>query len=258
MTDDALLHSYRLRIEELQDEVEQLKRTIEENEKKHRLTMGRYVTSDVMGQLAARSDATIAGERRKVTMMITDLRRSTELSESMEAEDYLRLLNHYLEQMILIVDGWFGNILGFAGDSIVAVYGAPQDNPDAAKNAVYAAVSMQRHMPKVNEWNRKQGYPQIEMGIGIHTGDAIVGCIGSETRMKYDMIGRNVNLAARVEGYTTGGQILITDETLAAAGDEVIVHAEGEMIVRPKGIRDMVRLHDVVGMGALRLPRAGS
>jgi adenylate cyclase len=76
--------------------------------------------------------------------------------------------------------------------------------------------------------------------------------------MKYDMIGRNVNLAARVEGYTTGGQILITDETLAAAGDEVIVHAEGEMIVRPKGIRDMVRLHDVVGMGALRLPRAGS
>ena len=241
-------------VEELREEIARLKSIIAEKDKEYRLTMGRYVTSEVMEQLATRSDAVISGERRVVTMMITDLRHSTELSEILDAEDYIRLLNHYLEDMIFIIDGWHGNILEFVGDAIVVVFGAPQENPDAAKDAIYSAVAMQRRMEKVNEWNRAQGYPDIAMGVGIHTGEVIVGSIGSEARMKYDMIGRNVNLTSRVEGFTEGGQILITDETLAAAGDKVLLRAEGEMLVRPKGVRDEIRLHDVIGMGNLRLP----
>lgn len=242
------------RIAELEQEVERLTHAIEANERTFRLTFGRYVTTEVMEQLASSSDAVISGERREVTMMFTDLRNSTELAEAMEPEAYIRLLNHYLKEMIFILNGWKGNILEFAGDSIVCVFGAPQKNPDAAESAIYSAVAMQRRMAKVNEWNLSEGYPAIQMGVGIHTGEAIVGCIGSNARMKYDVIGRNMNLASRVEGFTKGGQILVTDNTLLAAGDDVVVREGGSMFVRPKGIQDQVRVHDVVGIGSLRIP----
>jgi adenylate cyclase len=115
---------------------------------------------------------------------------------------------------------------------------------------------MQRRMPAVNAWNREQGYPEISMGIGMHTGEAIVGNIGSETRMKYDMIGRNVNLASRVQNYTKGGQILVTEELLSDAGDQVQINREGSLWVRPKGIQADIQLYDVVGFGKQRIPEA--
>ena len=241
-------------MEELEREVEQLRREMAERDRLHSLVLGRYVTSEVMRELSSSKDAAVSGERREVTMMFTDLRRSTELSETMGPEDYIRLLNHYLKDMILILDSWQGNILEFAGDAIVCVFGVPRENPDAARSAVYSAVAMQRRMEAVNEWNLAQGYPNIQMGIGIHTGEAIVGCIGSEARMKYDVIGRNMNLASRVEGFAAGGQILVTDQTLEAAGAGVVEREEGLKLVRPKGVSDAVRLHDVVGVGGLRVP----
>lgn len=244
------------RIAELEREVAHLKRTIRENEAAYRLTLGRYVSAEVMAELVSSSEGSIAGERREVTMMFTDLRDSTELAEAIGPEAFIHLLNHYLKDMILIIDSWRGNILEFAGDGIVSVFGAPQENADAARAAVFSAVAMQRRMTKVNEWNRAHGYPSIQMGIGIHTGEAIVGCIGSETRMKYDVIGRNMNLAARVEGFARGGQILVTDETLLAAGNEVVVREGGTQLVHPKGMQEQVRIHDVVGMGRLRIPPA--
>ena len=244
------------RVEDLEREVERLTRAVNENDVRFRMTMSRYVTDEVTKLLAASPDASITGERRTITMMFADLRGSTELAEGMEPESYLSLLNHYLTEMIFIVDSWKGNILEFVGDAMVCVFGAPLENEDAARSAVYSAVAMQRRMTKVNEWNRAEGYPSIQMGIGIHTGEAIVGCIGSEARMKYDAIGRNMNLASRVEGFAAGGQILVTDEALIAAGDKVMVREEGEMLVQPKGVRDMVRLHDVIGMGSLRVPQA--
>jgi adenylate cyclase len=106
----------------------------------------------------------------------------------------------------------------------------------------------------VNEWNQAEGYPSIQMGIGIHTGEAIVGCIGSEARMKYDVIGRNMNLASRVEGFSSGGQILVTDETLLAAGDDVILREKGSRYVHPRGVHGEIRIHDVIGVGGLRIP----
>ena len=149
------------RIKELEHEVERLKNTIAENETTYRLTFGRYVSTEIMEQLRSSSDAIVAGQRREVTMMFTDLRNSTELSELMEPEAYLRLLNHYMKDMIFIIDGWRGNILEFVGDAIVTVFGAPQENPDAASAAVYSAVAMQRRMTLINEWNRAEGDPTI-------------------------------------------------------------------------------------------------
>ena len=92
------------------------------------------------------------------------------------------------------------------------------------------------------------------MGIGLHKGEAILGNIGSMTRAKYDMIGRNVNLASRIEGFTSGGQILASTEVMTAAGEKVVENKQGSLWVKPKGIQDEILLHDIVGFGQHRLP----
>ncbi|MDO4806358.1 MAG: adenylate/guanylate cyclase domain-containing protein [Coriobacteriales bacterium] len=243
------------RMAALQEENERLRASVESLQSFIRTRMGPYVTYEVLDEIMSQQGGgAIEGERREVTMLFTDIRRSTELSERMTATDYIRLLNHYLSDMIDIIDAWQGNILGFVGDAIVAVFGAPKPNEEAAFQAVGSAVAMQRRMKAVNAWNREQGYPAIQMGIGIHTGEAILGCVGSQTRMKYDMIGRNVNLASRIEGFTKGGQILVSSETLEAAGDMVVERPEGAMWVSPKGIQCEVLVHDVIGFGKLRIP----
>lgn len=243
------------RMTALQEENARLQASVDSLQGFIRTRMGPYVTYEVLDEIMKRNGGdAIEAERREVTMLFTDIRRSTELSERMDATDYIRLLNHYLGDMIDIIDAWQGNILGFVGDAIVAVFGAPRPNEEAAMQAVGSAVAMQRRMVAVNNWNHEQGYPAIQMGVGIHTGEAILGCVGSQTRMKYDMIGRNVNLASRIEGFTRGGQILISTETLEAAGSKVVVRPNGSMWVSPKGIQDMVLIHDVVGFGTLRVP----
>lgn len=247
----------RSRVEELERENARLRETISAYDRTVRSTVSPYVTDEVYHEIwNGQTGEMIVGERRVVTMMFTDLRGSTELSETLSPADFMSLLNHYLGDMIEIINAWEGNILSFEGDAIVVVFGAPRPNDQAARQAVASAVSMQRRMPFINDWGAKRGYPPISMGIGIHTGEAILGNVGSKVRMKYDMIGRNVNLAARIEGFTRGGQILVSTETLEAAGDGVRENVEGACWVRPKGIRDPVLVHDIVGMGKRLIPNA--
>lgn len=238
----------------LEEENARLRETLRQHDAFIRSTFGRYLTDEVLDTILSDTDGiTIGGERRVVSILFSDMRRSTELSEQMDAADFIRMLNHYLGEMIEIINAWRGNILEFVGDAIVVVFGAPRENGLSARDAIACAVAMQRRMPAVNAWNREQGYPEIAMGIGLHTGEAILGNIGSETRTKYDMIGRNVNLASRVQGYTVGGQILATDEMLQAAGPGVIENEAGALWVMPKGIQGRIRLHDIVGFGKKRL-----
>lgn len=246
------------KIRELEEENAALKETLRQRDAFIHDTFGRYLTDEVLEEILAQKDnLMIGGQRRVVTMMFTDLRGSTELSERMRSADFIRMLNHYFEEMIEIINAWMGNILEFVGDAIVVVFGAPRPNETAAGDAVACAVAMQRRMTAVNAWNQSQGYPEISMGIGIHTGSAILGNIGSQTRTKYDMIGRNVNLASRIEGFTAGGQILVSTQTLQAAGDSVQIHCAGEIQVKPKGIQNEILLHDVIGFGHMLIPRAG-
>ena len=240
-------------VQEAEEEIVRLQEALRKRDDFIRNTLGRYLTDEVVEAILDEGGMKIGGERRVVTIMFTDLRRSTELSEMMEPDQFIDMLNHYLGEMIEIINAWQGNILEFVGDAIVVVFGAPRENEYAARDAVACAVAMQRRMDEVNRWNREQGYPDIAMGIGIHTGDAILGNIGSQTRTKYDMIGRNVNLASRIQGFTKGGQILVSTETLEAAGNKVRTDPEGEMLVKPKGIHDDVLLHDVIGFGRQKL-----
>ena len=241
---------------EAEEEIRRLKDSLDSRDRFIHDTFGRYLTDEVLEEiLSGKTQAQIGGERRVVTIMFADLRQSTMLSEIMDPVDFIRMLNHFLAGMIEIINAWQGNILEFVGDAIVAVFGAPRVNEYAARDAAACAVAMQRLMPRVNEWNVQQNFPEISMGIGLHTGEAILGNIGSQTRTKYDMIGRNVNLASRVQGYTKGGQILATTELLEAAGDHVIVNEEGAMWVKPKGIQTEILLHDVTGFGSQYIPQ---
>ena len=236
------------RLRELGDENVILKRLFPKMNEATLLDIESYFTNEVLEDLlTSRNGLRIGGERKRVTILFSDLRRSTEISELLDAADFIRMLNHYFENMIEIINAWQGNILDFVGDAIVVVFGAPRPNETAARDAVACAVAMQRRMGEVNAWNRTQGFPAIAMGIGIHTGEAILGNIGSLTRMKYDMIGRNVNLTSRIQDYAEGGQILITEEALAAAGDQVIEKKDSLRLVEPKGIHGVVPLHEVVG-----------
>ena len=244
----------RKQFDALEAENRQLQAAIKDRDRFIRGVVMSYLSDEIMEEVIRQQDRIhIGGERREVTIMFADLRKSTELSEKMDASGFITMLNHFLGEMIEIINSWQGNILSFVGDAIVTVFGAPRENTEAARDAVACAVAMQRRIPAVNEWNAKEGYPALSMGIGIHTGEAILGTIGSQTRAKYDMIGRNVNLASRIEGFTGSGQILISSETMKAAGDLVVVNTAGEKWVQPKGIHEQVLLHDVVGYGSHRI-----
>ena len=172
-------------IQILKEENEQLRQTLHGLEELIHGTFNRYLTDEVLEEiLSEKGEVRIGGERRIVSMLFADLRQSTALSEEMDASDFIHMLNHFFGEMIEIINAWQGNITDFVGDEIVGVFGAPRPSTYTARDAAGCAVAMQRRMPHVNEWNRAQGYPEIAMGIGLHTGEAILGNIGSETRTK--------------------------------------------------------------------------
>jgi class 3 adenylate cyclase len=125
----------------------------------------------------------------------------------------MEILNDYLARMTDIIIAHGGTINEFIGDAIFAVYGAPVPHPDHAERAAASALAMQYAMAELNRASAARGWPHFEMGIGLNTGEAVVGNIGSEQRAKYAVVGAAVNLAARVEGCTVGGQIFLSPAT---------------------------------------------
>ena len=143
-----------------------------------------------------------------------------------------------------------GTIDEFLGDGILVIFGAPIWREDDAERAVACAVEMQLAMAGVNEQNRRDGLPEISMGIGINTGEVVVGNIGSRKRAKYGIVGSDVNLAYRIESYTSGGQILISETTLKDTSSPVKINRQ--MQVEPKGFADPVTIYEVGGIGGQR------
>ena len=214
-----------------------------------RQTFGRYLTEEVVSTLLEdRTGLDLGGEKRRVTIMMSDLRGFSAISERLPAQKVVAILNNYLEIMTTVILEHGGTIDEFIGDAILVIFGAPVARDDHARAAVRCAVAMQQAMDAVNRRNHDQGFPELEMGVGINTGDVVVGNIGSEKRAKYGVVGSHVNLASRVESYTVGGQILVTESTLREAGTEVIV--AGSIEVRPKGYDEPIEIHDVRGVGS--------
>ena len=232
------------------DEAE-LKRLAGEVELRNRFireTFGRYLTDEVVTTLLDfPSGLQVGGEKRKVTMLMADLRGFTSLSERLAPERVVTLLNRYLATMVNIIKQYEGTIDEYIGDAIFVLFGAPVWQEDDAQRAVACAVAMQLAMPSVNELNGRDDLPAVEMGIGIHTGQVVVGNIGSPERMKYGVVGRDVNLTSRIQSFTTGGQILISDSTRHEVGR--ILRIGKQMEVAAKGIDQRITLSEALGIG---------
>ncbi len=214
-----------------------------------RQTFGRYLTEQVVQQLLDSPDGLrLGGKREFVTIMMTDLRGFTSMCGSMEPENVVKLLNHYLEAMTRIIARYGGTIDEFIGDAILVVFGAPIALPQAEQAAVACAIEMLNAMPEINRWNATQGLPSVEMGIGVHSGEVVLGNIGSELRAKYGIVGATINLTSRVESFTVGGQVLISEITRQRAGDGLRLGAS--QVVSPKGVKGTLTIHEALGVAA--------
>jgi class 3 adenylate cyclase len=209
---------------------------------------GRYLSTEVMNSLIEDPSALeLGGERRKVTIMMTDLRGFTALSERLEPEQVVQMLNAYFEIMVDIVLKYNGTINEFVGDALLVIFGAPQEMPDRAQRAIACAIEMQNAMAQVNEENRSEGLPELQMGIGLNETEVIVGNIGSSKRSKYAVVGSGVNMTSRIESYTVGGQILISESVRQEAGD--VLRIDSQRDVLPKGAETPLRIYEVGGIG---------
>ncbi len=223
-------------------------------------TFGRYVSPEVASAiLESPGGLDFGGEKRDVTVLMSDLRGYTRFAEKGEPGRVVAVLNDYLARMADIIIAHGGTINEFIGDAIFAVFGAPASHPDHAERAGGAALAMQRAMREINAAHERRGLPRFEMGIGINTGEAVLGNIGSEQRAKYAVVGHAVNVAGRVEGCTVGGQIFISAATFERIQD--IAEVGVPVPVEVKGLSGPLLLYELRGLSGCfggRLPEMES
>lgn len=220
-----------------------------EREAQHvRTAIGRYLSDDVADAVLADQDSlALGGERRNVSVLMSDLSGFTAMSERLEPERVVEVLNVYLGSMTDVIDAYGGTIDEFIGDAILVIFGAPIRREDHAERAVACAVAMQCAMGEVNRATTSRGLPELEMGIAVNTGDVVVGNIGSEKRAKYGVVGSPVNLTSRIQALAASGEVVISMETLEAVGESVRLGPTREVTM--KGFAEPIRVHFVKGVG---------
>jgi adenylate cyclase len=228
--------------------LEQMANQLQLHNRLIRKTFGRYLTDDVVKSLLESPEGLkLGGERRKITLVMTDLRGYTSMAGRLAPEQVVTMLNRYLGTMVEVIQKYQGTIDEFFGDAIFVLFGAPIQREDDAERAVVCGMAMQLAMAGVNAQNRAEGLPEVEMGIGIHTGEVVVGNIGSDKRAKYGVVGSHVNLTARIESYTVGGQVLISEATRREIGP--IIKVAGQIEVAAKGIDRPIAIYSARGIG---------
>ena len=209
-----------------------------------RSAFGRYVSPEVAKTLLeSPGGLRFGGEKRVVTVLMSDLRGYTRFAEHGDPAVVMDVLNGFLGRMTDIIIEHGGTINEFIGDAIFAVFGAPLEHPDHAERAAGCALAMQGATAQINREHAAQGRPRFEMGIGVNTGEAVVGNIGSEQRAKYAIVGSAVNVAARVEGATVGGQVFLTAETYARIRD--LAEVLGPTHLEAKGLSEPLALYEL-------------
>jgi len=212
-----------------------------------RKMFGRYLSIEVMNSLIENpSTLELGGEKRSVTIMISDLRGFTALSERLEPEQVVQMLNTYFEIMVEVILRYNGTINEIIGDALLVIFGAPQEMPDRAQRAIACAIEMQNKMAEVNERNQSERLPELEMGIGLNETEVVVGNIGSAKRSKYAAVGSGVNMTNRIESYTVGGQIYISESVRQKAGE--VLRIDDQREVFPKGSETPIKIYEVGGI----------
>ncbi len=198
-----------------------------------RANYSRFMPDYVVKQLLENPDSfRLGGANQTITVLFADIRGFTALSEKENPEKVVGLLNRYFTAMTEIIFAHGGTLDKYIGDGLMAIFGAPTATPVDAVNAVKAAVSMQKRIITLNDELRAAGFAPVQVGIGLHTGEATIGYVGSEQRSEYTAIGDTVNLAARLEQNAVGGQILLSEATIAAAGNIFSVAAHEPLTVK--------------------------
>lgn len=208
-----------------------------------------YVSAELVAQIIQDPDKLkLGGEKRNVTMLFSDIRGFTFLSERMPPEALVSLLNEYLSPMTQIVMNERGTLDKYIGDAIMAIFGAPLDVPDHPKRACQAALQMIEELKKLYPKWKEKGWPHISIGVGINTGEAIVGNMGANMRFDYTAIGDAVNLASRLEGLNKlyGTQIIVSKSTLDGVDPSQFLVRELDL-VRVKGKEKPVSIFELIG-----------
>jgi adenylate cyclase len=198
---------------------------------------GRYVSKDVFEQLLAHPDrAELGGKRREMSVLFSDIRGFTTVTEQGNPEELVAQLNEYFSRMVDVVFRHKGTVDKFVGDMVMALYGAPLDDVDHAEHAVAAAIDMVRELGELNRAWASRGMAQLDIGVGINSGDMIAGNIGSSSIMSYTVIGDNVNLGSRLESlnkdYKT--RIIISDATRIRLKGDYEIRPLGDAVVKGK------------------------
>ncbi|MEW6270925.1 MAG: adenylate/guanylate cyclase domain-containing protein, partial [Thermodesulfobacteriota bacterium] len=185
-----------------------------EERERVKATFGRFVSRDIAA--AVLSDALpLAGERREVTILFQDVRGFTAIAERTTPEILIRAVNRLFTEMVAAVEHEGGVIRQFVGDGVMALFGAPVAHDDDPDRAVRAALGMVERLPALNTALEAEGVPAIRIGIGVHTGEVVAGCLGPDQRSEYGVVGDAVNLASRIEGLTRemDATVLVSAET---------------------------------------------
>ncbi|HEY9296178.1 MAG TPA: adenylate/guanylate cyclase domain-containing protein, partial [Phormidium sp.] len=219
------------------------------HEKRLKSTMYRYMTQEVAEQLLARGDDfKMGGDRKEVSVLFSDIRSYTTLTESMEAEEVVHMLNEYFELMVEAVFQHKGTLDKYIGDAIMAVFGAFVPLPDHALMATKTALEMRNRLTKFNENRHQNNLPEIKIGIGINSDVVISGNIGSSQRMELTSIGDGVNLGSRLESASKqyGCDIIISEYTFRKCNSEI--YCRELDYIRVKGKTQPVSIYELVSL----------
>jgi adenylate cyclase len=231
-----------------------LRLTGEERERsRQRQIFGRYVADDVVKVLLEEDRAIdLAGEMKMVTVLFSDIRGFTTLSEKLTAHEVVEMLNAYFTRVCEPILAQGGTIDKYIGDAVMAVFGSTVSYPDHARRGLKAALGMQKEAEGFKEWMLKRfperGLGEFRIGVGLYTGEALVGNIGAPKRLEFATIGDTVNAASRLEGLTKEMKVVIaaSETTVNAAGVGVVIGKIETMTVR--GRSEPIRVYEVLGM----------
>jgi adenylate cyclase len=216
------------------------------NEKRLKSTMARYMSKEVADKLLEEGESALGGMMQHATVLFTDIRSFTTISEKLGPQETVRMLNDYFSIMVDIILSNGGILDKYIGDAIMAVFGAPFSTPEDADNAVRTATLMLRALRELNRVRVERGENPIAMGIGINTDDVLSGNIGSPKRMDYTVIGDGVNLASRLEGANKpyGTEVLVSELTVRALKG---AYRKREIdLLRVKGKNEPVSIYEIL------------
>ncbi len=231
-------------ISESKKQLEQLNSELYQSNQFVKQMFGQYMSESLLDELVKNKKETqLGGEERFVSVLISDLRSFSPLSEKYSPDVVLEILNTYFEEMIDIIQEYEGYINEILGDGILVIFGAPKKLENCALRAVQCGRAMQQGIARVNEKLKIKGLPLLQMGVGINSGNLIVGNIGSKKRMKYGVVGETINIASRIEAFTIPGQVLTSEATYKLLEGEI--EPIGKIRSKVKGFREPIMIYDV-------------